>query len=97
MAEISKMETVTLRERVKVSLNNLKQKGIILGRPVGTKEDETKLLKKYPAAVKYIEMGLSIREVAKLTKLAINTTNKISKIVKGKTSAAASALLEEKN
>ena len=67
-----------------MSLNNLKQKGIILGRPVGTKEDETKLLKKYPAAIKYIEMGLSIREVAKLCKLSINTTNKISKIVRRK-------------
>ena len=84
MAEISKMETVTLRERVRVSLNNLKQKGVILGRPVGTKDDETKLLKKYPDAVKYIKMGLSIREVARLTKLSINTTNKISKIVRGR-------------
>ena len=84
MSEISKMETITLRERVRVSLNNLKQKGIILGRPVGTKEDETKLLKKYPAAIKYIEMGLSIREVAKLCKLSINTTNKISKILRRK-------------
>ena len=79
------METVTLRERVKVSLNNLKQKGVILGRPVGTKEDEAKLLKKYPDAVKYIKIGFSIREVSKLTKLAINTTNKISKIVKRET------------
>ena len=96
MSEISKMETVTLRERVKVSLNNLKQKGVILGRPVGTKDDETKLLKKYPDAVKYIKMGLSIREVSKLTKLSINTTNKISKIVRSKTNAAASALLEGK-
>ena len=84
MAEISKMETVTLRERVRVSLNNLKQKGVILGRPFGTKDDEAKLLKKYPDAVKYIKMGLSIREVSKLTKMSINTTNKISKIVRGK-------------
>ena len=66
------METINLRERVRVSLNNLKQKGIILGRPVGTKEDESKLLKKYPDVVKYIELGLSIREVSKLTKLSKN-------------------------
>jgi hypothetical protein len=63
---------------------NLKQKGIVLGRPVGTKEDESKLLKKYPDVVKYIEMGLSIREVSKLTKLSNNTTNKVSKIVRRK-------------
>jgi DNA invertase Pin-like site-specific DNA recombinase len=85
MSEISKMETLTLRERVKVSLNNLKQQGVILGRPIGTKEDEPQLLKKYPEVVKYIGMGLSIREVSKLTKVAINTTNKISKIVRRET------------
>lgn len=82
MSEISKMETINLRERVRVSLNNLKQKGIILGRPVGTKEDESKLLKKYPDVVKYIELGLSIREVSKLTKLSKNTTNKVSKMIR---------------
>ena len=82
MSEISKMETLTLRERVKVSLNNLKQQGVILGRPVGTKEDKNKLLKKYPEVVKYLNMGLSIREVSKLTKVSINTTNKVSKIIK---------------
>ena len=85
MSEISKMETLTLRERVKVSLNNLKQQGVVLGRPVGTKEDEPQLLKKYPDVVKYIGMGLSIREVSKLTKVSINTTNKISKIVRRET------------
>jgi DNA invertase Pin-like site-specific DNA recombinase len=85
MSEISKMETLTLRERVKVSLNNLKQQGVVLGRPVGTKEDEPQLLKKYPEVVKYIGMGLSIREVSKLTKVSINTTNKISKIVRRET------------
>lgn len=83
MSEISKMETLTLRERVKVSLNNLRQKGVILGRPKGTKEDESKLIKKYPEVVKYIRKGLSIREVSKLTKVSINTTNKVSRILKG--------------
>lgn len=85
MSEISKMETLTLRERVKVSLNNLKQKGVVLGRPKGSKEDNTKLIKKYPDVVKYIRKGLSIREVSKLTQVSINTTNKISKIVRSQT------------
>ena len=84
MSEISKMETLTLRERVKVSLNNLKQKGVILGRPIGSKEDRVKLLKKYPEVVKYVNKGLSIREISKLTKVSINTTNKITKIIRPK-------------
>jgi DNA invertase Pin-like site-specific DNA recombinase len=84
MSEISKMETLTLRERVKVSLNNLKQKGVVLGRPIGTKENEPQLLKKYPEVVKYVNKGLSIREISKLTKVSINTTNKITKIIRPK-------------
>ena len=84
MSEISKMETLTLRERVKVSLNNLKQKGVVLGRPIGTKENEPQLLKKYPEVVKYVNKGLSIREISKLTKVSINTTNKITKIIRQK-------------
>ena len=84
MSEISKMETLTLRERVKVSLNNLKQKGVILGRPIGTKENTEKLVAKYPEVVKYVNKGLSIREISKLTKVSVNTTNKITKIVRQK-------------
>jgi DNA invertase Pin-like site-specific DNA recombinase len=82
MSEISKMEKLTLRERVRVSLQNLKQKGVILGRPVGSKENSEKLLKKYPDVVKYINKGLSIREISKLTKTSINTTNKITKMIR---------------
>lgn len=82
MSEISKMETLTLRERVKVSLDNLKRKGVVLGRPIGSKENKNSLIKKYPDVVKYIRKGLSIREVSKLTKVSINTTLKVSKIIK---------------
>jgi DNA invertase Pin-like site-specific DNA recombinase len=82
MSEISKMETLTLRERVKVSLNNLKQQGVILGRPVGSIENKDKLIKKYPDVVRYLRKGLSIREVSKLTKVSINTTLKVSKLIK---------------
>ena len=82
MSEISKMETLTLRERVKVSLDNLKKKGVKLGRPVNSKLNKEDTLRKYPEIIKYLNKGLSLREVSSLSNTSINTTLKISKLLK---------------
>lgn len=82
MAEIAKMETLTLKTRVKVSLQNLKDKGIVLGRPKNTGDNKEKTLKKYPDVIKYLEKGLSIREVSRLTNTSVNTTLKVSHLLK---------------
>ncbi len=82
MAEIAKMETLTLKTRVKVSLQNLKDKGIVLGRPKNTCDNKEKTLKKYPEVIKYLEKGLSIREVSKLTNTSVNTTLKVSHLIR---------------
>ena len=82
MAEIAKMEAVTLRTRVKVALQNLKDKGVVLGRPKNTGDSKEKTVKKYPEVIKYLEKGLSIREVARMTNVSVNTTLKVSHIIK---------------
>ncbi len=82
MAEIAKMETITLKTRVKTSLQNLRDKGVVLGRPKNTFENKEKTLKKYPEVIKYLQKGLSIREVSKLTNTSINTTLKVSHLLK---------------
>jgi DNA invertase Pin-like site-specific DNA recombinase len=85
MAEIAKMEAVTLRTRVKVALQNLKDKGVVLGRPKNTGDSKEKTVKKYPEVIKYLEKGLSIREVARMTGVSINTTLKVSHLIRGVT------------
>jgi DNA invertase Pin-like site-specific DNA recombinase len=82
MAEIAKMETLTLKTRVKVALQNLKDKGVVLGRPKNSGDNKEKTLNKYPEVIKYLEKGLSIREVSKLTNTSINTTLKVSHLLK---------------
>jgi DNA invertase Pin-like site-specific DNA recombinase len=82
MAEIAKMETITLRERVRTSLNNLKKSGVILGRPKSSGDTKETTLKKYPNVVKYLEKGLSIREASRLAGTSVNTTLKVSKLLK---------------
>ena len=51
MAEIAKMETHTLKTRVKVALQNLKDKGVVLGRPKNTGDSKEKTIKKYPEVI----------------------------------------------
>ncbi len=82
MAEIAKMETHTLKTRVKVALQNLKNKGVVLGRPKNTGDTKEKTIKKYPEVIKYLEKGLSIREVSRMTNVSINTTLKVSQLIK---------------
>ena len=81
-AEVAKMETFTLRTRVKVALQNLKNKGVVLGRPKNTGDTKEKTIKKYPEVIKYLEKGLSIREVARLTNTSVNTTLKVSQLIR---------------
>lgn len=82
MAEIAKMETHTLKTRVKVALQNLKDKGVVLGRPKNTGESKEKTIQKYPEVIKYLEKGLSIREVSRLTNTSVNTTLKVSQLIR---------------
>lgn len=82
MAEIAKMETHTLKTRVKVALQNLKDKGVVLGRPKNSGDSKEKTLNKYPEVIKYLEKGLSIREVSRLTNTSVNTTLKVSQLVR---------------
>lgn len=82
MAEIAKMEAVTLRTRVKVALQNLKDKGVVLGRPKNTSDSKEKTISKYPEVIKYLEKGLSIREVARMTGISVNTTLKVSQLIR---------------
>ena len=82
MAEIAKMETHTLKTRVKVALQNLKDKGVVLGRPKNTGDSKEKTIKKYPEVIKYLEKGLSIREVSRMTNISVNTTLKVSQLIR---------------
>jgi len=82
MAEIAKMETITLKTRVKVALQNLKDKGVVLGRPKNSGDNKEKTLKKYPEVIKYLEKGLSIREVSRLTNTSVNTALKVSQLIR---------------
>jgi hypothetical protein len=69
---------------VKEALRKKKEQGIILGRPTGTGKTDEVILNnpKYQPVIKYLNMGYSMRKVAHLSNVALNTVLKVSKILK---------------
>jgi DNA invertase Pin-like site-specific DNA recombinase len=80
-AELSQEERRILVERTKSGLMAAKAKGKVLGRRPNTKEPASKIFKKYPKAVKYLNEGRSFPEVAKLCGLSFNTVVKVHSLI----------------
>jgi DNA invertase Pin-like site-specific DNA recombinase len=81
LADIGRMERITLITRVKSGMAEAKRKGKHVGRPVGTKKDKEKILKEYKQVVKYLNDGYTIRETAKLCDVGVSTVQRIKKIL----------------
>lgn len=77
LSEFAALERETLIERTRSGLAQAKRNGIILGRPVGTTKPKEQLLAENKKAVKLLKQGYSIREVAKLSDIAVNTVLKL--------------------
>lgn len=57
------------------------EKGVRLGRPIGSKMTDEKLLDKYPAVVKRLKKGLSVRDTAAACGVSTFTVQKVKKIL----------------
>ncbi|MCJ8164595.1 hypothetical protein MKJ04_07025 [Pontibacter sp. E15-1] len=78
LADIGRMERLTLIERVKSGLDEAKRRGKILERPIGTTKS---LLKEHPKVVKYLKDNYSIRETAKLCDVSISPVQRVKKLL----------------
>lgn len=81
IAQLAQMERVQLIDRVKSGMACAKAKGIHCGRPKGSEEDNKRFLSKYPKIVSGIERKLSLREIAHLNSVSVNTVQKVKKIL----------------
>lgn len=80
LAECATMERENLIDRTKSGLAEAKRNGVhLVGRPFGSTKSAEKILVEYKPVVKYLKSDYSIREIAKLTGVAVNTVLKVKK------------------
>jgi DNA invertase Pin-like site-specific DNA recombinase len=84
LMEVDEMETERLGQRIRSGQDKAFAAGAQRGRPVGTKQDEGKLKKKYPKVVDYLQQGLTVREIATLCGCSTNTVLKIKTLMQTK-------------
>jgi DNA invertase Pin-like site-specific DNA recombinase len=81
LMEVDEMETERLAHRIRSGQEKAFAAGAQKGRPVGTRQNEEKLKKKYPKVVDYLQQGLTVREIATLCACSTNTVLKVKAIV----------------
>lgn len=79
LGSFAEVEREQIAYRLKSGRAVAKEKGVRMGRPEGTGMTDEQLLAKYPKAVKRLQNGRTIREVAADCKLSTKTVQKIKK------------------
>lgn len=82
MSSLYELELENIKERTQTGRMIYVQKGGILGRPAGSQESDREFLQKEgsSAILKYLNRGMSFREIAKLTNSSTRTIQKVKRI-----------------
>ncbi len=81
LAEFSRLEKETLRDRIMSGLEQAKKKGVKLGRPQGSVKSKLSIQLQYKNVISDLNSGLSIRKISKLREVSINTVQKVKQAV----------------
>lgn len=84
----AEMERELLRERIRSGLETAKRAGKKLGRPSGIIQTTDDVLAKYPAVVRQLRSGQSVRNVAKICDVSPNTVQRVKLAIKAVRPAA---------
>ena len=79
MGSIAEMERNRIKERQREGITIAKAEGKFKGRKVGSVQSAQRLLERHPIIVQKLKKGMSIRDVAELTKASTTTVNKVRK------------------
>jgi len=79
LSEFATMERESLIDRTRSGLDYAKKNGVLLGRPVGTKKTNDKLLSENSKVIKLLKAKRSIREISKITDRSVNTVLKVKR------------------
>lgn len=83
MADLARMESEQLSQRIKSGIRNRKEKGLHTGRKVNSTESKERFLSKHKDIQKYLSKGRSYSEITKLTGAAPYTISKVKKALAG--------------
>lgn len=81
LAEVTRMERKTIRERVESGYNNYRANGGKVGRKTGYKKTEEAMKTQYIEEIKLLRKGYSLRNISKLTGTSINTIRKCKSLI----------------
>ena len=83
MADLARMESEQLSQRIKSGIRNRKEKGLHTGRKINSIESKERFLGKHRDVQKYLNQGRSYSEITKLTGAAPYTISKVKKAITG--------------
>ena len=81
LTSVSEMERTTIRQRVKSGYDQFIKNGGKVGRKVGYRKDEDKLLEQHADIVKRLNKGMSVRDIGDALNKGYGTVMKIKKIL----------------
>lgn len=80
LAEIARMERKTIENRLSSGYQNYRSKGGSVGRKIGFRKSEDKMLEEYTEEIKMLKKGYSYQHISQITKTNKNTLTKLKKL-----------------
>ncbi len=81
LAEVSRMERKTIKERMDSGYRNYRANGGAVGRKLGYRKSDEQIKEEYAEEIRLLKRGYSLRNIYKLTGTSVNTLRKISAII----------------
>jgi len=81
LADLARNEVEVLRERINSGLAEARRKGVVLGRPTGTKMSSDSILSRHADVVRLLKKGQSIRNAGKISGKGFSTVQRVKKIL----------------
>jgi DNA invertase Pin-like site-specific DNA recombinase len=81
LADLARNEVEVLRERINSGLAEARRKGVVLGRPKGTKMSSDSILNRHADIIRLLKQGHSVRHAGKITGKGFSTVQRVKKIL----------------
>lgn len=82
IAQFNSMERSLIRSRMESGYNHFRDKGGKVGRKQGYKKSTEDMKEEYVEEIRLLKKGISLRNVAKITKTSVNTLRKLHDLTK---------------